>query len=387
MDRCGNGGQLAVAHLTGSISRLAGGPYESVRRAAQELARLGCRVTVAAPADRRSGEDAASWDPVKPVVLEAVQPRSFGYSTGWRRFLEAEAPDVVHVQGLWMAQGPVAFAWRRRTGRPYVVSPRGMLEPWALKYRGWKKSLALWAWERRVLDGAACLHATSEEEAAQFRVLGLKTPIAVIPNGVDVPPEGIADRDAAGDRVAAFLSRVHPKKGLPMLLHAWATVRPARWRLVIAGPDECGHEAELRRMASELGLESQLEFRGPVYGEAKWDFLRGADLFVLPTYSENFGIAVAEALASALPVITTKGAPWGSLETRRCGWWVDIGVPPLAWALSEATQCYDSELRQMGLRGRQFVSREYSWARIAAEFAAVYQWSLSGGPKPHCIAN
>ena len=170
-------------------------------------------------------------------------------------------------------------------------------------------------------------------------------------------------------------------------MHAWATVRPARWRLVISGPDECGHAVELRRIASELGLENEVEFRGPVYGEAKWDLLKGADLFVLPTYSEGFGIVVAEALASAVPVITTKGAPWSCLGDHGCGWWVDIGVPPLARALSEATQCSESELRQMGFRGRQFVSHEYSWARIAAELTTLYLWSLGIGPKPDCIAN
>jgi glycosyltransferase involved in cell wall biosynthesis len=386
MDSPGSGTSLKVAHLTASISRLQGGPYISVRRAAQELVRQGWRVTVAAPRDLREGEDAASWAPVKPVILESVPPRSFGYSTGWRKCLEAVAPDVVHVQGLWMAQGPVAHAWRKRTGRPYIVSPRGMLEPWALKYRAWKKKLVFFSWERRVLDGASCLHATSVAEAAQFRTLGLRPPIAVIPNGVDLPGKVRKDYDGAQERLAVFVSRLHPIKGLPMLLQAWAAVRPAGWRLLIAGPDECGHAAELRKLASDLGLEKQVEFRGPIYGEAKLELLSGADLFVLPTYSENFGISVAEALAIGLPVITTTGAPWSCLKSQNCGWWVDIGTEPLAQALSQATQCSDRELRQMGLRGREFVGREYSWTRIAAEFTSLYHWAL-GGQKPACMVN
>jgi glycosyltransferase involved in cell wall biosynthesis len=282
-----------------------------------------------------------------------------------------------------MAQGPVAYAWGRRTGRPYVVSPRGTLQPWALKYRGWKKRLVLWAWERRVLDGAACLHATSEEEAAQFRVLGLTPPITVIPNGMDVPRK--TDRDGAGDRVAAFLSRVHPIKGLPMLLHAWATVRPARWRLVIAGPDECGHTVELRRMASELGLGSQVEFRGPVYGDAKWDLLRGADLFVLPTYSENFGVAVAEALASGLPVITTTGTPWRTLVEEGCGWWVAPTPGDLAEALRMATSLSALERRRMGDRGRAVVQERFGWRGIAEEMLGVYWWAMRGGAQPGSV--
>jgi glycosyltransferase involved in cell wall biosynthesis len=253
-----------------------------------------------------------------------------------------------------------------------------MLEPWALEYHGWKKRLALWAWERRVLDGAACLHATSEEEAAQFRALGLKPPIAVIPNGVDVPTKGSADRDGAGDRVAVFLSRVHPKKGLPMLLHAWAAVRPAGWRLVIAGPDECGHEAELRRMASELGLENQVQFLGPVYGEAKWDLLRRADLFVLPTHSENFGIAVAEALASGLPAITTTSAPWRMLAEEGCGWWVAPSVEGLGDALGDALGASPERLRTMGSVGRKLVESRLGWGRIAGQIRDMYESAIRG---------
>jgi glycosyltransferase involved in cell wall biosynthesis len=187
------------------------------------------------------------------------------------------------------------------------------------------------------------------------------------------------------ERRALFLSRIHPKKGLLNLIEAWRQVRPRGWRLLIAGPDESNHLSSVQEAVRQAGLTATVTFVGPVYGQQKLDLFNSADLFILPTFSENFGIAVPEALASAVPVITTKGAPWGCLETHDCGWWVDIGVPPLARALSEATQCSESELRQMGLRGRQLVSREYSLARIGQQMQAVYQWVLGGGARPNCV--
>jgi len=261
-----------------------------------------------------------------------------------------------------------------------------MLEPWALSYRRWKKAPVWWLWERRVISSAAVLHATAETEAANIRRLGIKNPIAVIPNGVDIPDRG---RRGGGsgqpDRTVLFLSRIHPIKGLLNLVRAWALVRPAGWHLVIAGPDEGRHEQEVRRAVRQAGVEESVVFRGPVYGDAKWELLRSADVFVLPSYSENFGVAVAEALACGVPVITTQATPWNVLSQYQCGWWVPVGVEPLAGALREAIGMSDAERRAMGERGRRLVEEKFSWPKIAREMKEVYEWVLGGGPKPGCV--
>ncbi len=234
------------------------------------------------------------------------------------------------------------------------------------------------------MESAAVLHATADEEADNLRTLGLMNPIAVIPNGVDLPELHRMDgRD--GIRTALFLSRIHPVKGLLNLVRAWAVLKPSGWRVVVAGPDQGGHETKVKAAVREAHLEDQFEFLGPLYEEAKWHLYREADLFVLPTFSENFGIVIAEALAAGLPVITTRGAPWRELETCRCGWWINTGVEPLAVALKHAMKLSDRERAEMGLRGRRLMEEKYSWPRIAGEMIDVYKWVLGQGPKPACV--
>jgi glycosyltransferase involved in cell wall biosynthesis len=278
----------------------------------------------------------------------------------------------------------VTLGWALQTKKPYMVSPHGMLEPWAWRHNAWKKRPVWWAWEKRNVESAAVLQATAYEEAANLRALGLRNPIAIIPNGVDIPKLRPLPHQKEV-RTALFISRIHPKKGLLNLVKAWALLRPKDWRMVIAGPSEGGHEAEVKKAVIEAGLENQFEFPGPVYEGAKWDLYNQADLFVLPTYSENFGVVVAEALAAAVPVITTKGAPWHELIEYNCGWWVDVGIDHLVTALREAFALSDNERQEMGLRGRTLVQEKYSWPTIATEMASVYRWILGVEAKPDCI--
>ena len=172
-----------------------------------------------------------------------------------------------------------------------------------------------------------------------------------------------------------------------MLVEAWARVRPEGWKLRIVGPDEAGHQAEVERVANRTGITSVVEFVGKVSGSAKVTAYASADLFILPSYTENFGMAVAEALAHSLPVITTTGTPWSLLPERGCGWWVAPTVDHLADALTEATALDDEALRDMGSRGRELVSKEFSWQRAALKMKEAYQWVLGGNSKPDCFVS
>ncbi|APG25676.1 hypothetical protein A7E75_12135 [Syntrophotalea acetylenica] len=303
-----------------------------------------------------------------------------------------------------------------------------MLEPGALQFSRWKKQLAGWLWQNRDLQRSTCIHVTSPMEADNCRKYGLKNPIAVVPNGIDLdeyslkgslfPKDG---REAGKESVLTslktstiqkrkllFLSRIHPKKGLTYLLEAWAQLKPFHdeWQLVIAGNDDGGHEAALKRLASKLKLrwiesfnqstdnrnftsknntlesdinveEALIVFAGPLFGDEKVKAYQDADLFVLPTLSENFGMVVPEALACGTPVITTKGAPWHELTETESGWWIEVGTEPLRACLHEALAKSTVELNEMGLRGRKLVEDNYSIASVAKQMMQVYEWCLT----------
>jgi len=427
-----------VIHTSPPMGPSYGGPFQSVRKLAQAQMACGIDVAVRMPWSKEAGAHHADWDPVPSSISGKILLPMLGWSPEYARDLLSCEADILHTHGLWQHPSWAALAWKKRYKRPHVCSVRGMLEPWAWQHHAWKKRPVWWLWEKRNLQSADLLHATSDQEAQALRDRGLTAPIAIIPNGVDVPEEdvggdcdGRADRprsahlspagqnandhavssrprgesrtseaacpylhrtqtqptnlSSSAPRTALFLSRIHPKKGLPMLLEAWARVRPKGWQLHIAGPDEGGHRAELERQAVVLGLSDVVRFSGPVTGEAKTQAFRDSQLFILPTHSENFGIAVAEALAHGLPVITTHGAPWKLLESERCGWWVPVSVDGIADALDDATRCDPADLISMGDRGRQVAIDRFAWDRIARLFGESYQRLLGGGDWPSCF--
>jgi glycosyltransferase involved in cell wall biosynthesis len=237
------------------------------------------------------------------------------------------------------------------------------------------------------LDCAAALHATAPSEAQHLRELQLKPPIVCIANGIKPPPNSALierenklklQRSGTMPRTALFLSRFHPKKGLPMLVEAWKRICPQGWRMVAVGPDEGDHRNAVKRLVQQAGIGKCWEFHDAVQGECKWRLLASADLFILPTHSENFGNVVAESLIAGTPVITTTGAPWSGLLRHRCGWWVNPCIDSLSSALEEATALPSETLLAMGSRGKSWASREFAWPAIAARMAAVYEAILSG---------
>lgn len=258
-----------------------------------------------------------------------------------------------------------------------IVSPRGMLEPWALNHRRWKKRLAWILYQRQDLERASGLHATAQSEAENLRKLGLNAPIFVVPNGIQPPPDDYVElkpSTTGAPRIqrAVFLSRVHPKKGLPMLAEAWRRLRPHGWRMVVVGPDEDGHLAEVKALAVRLGIAQDWEFHPQAFGDEKWRRLAEADLMILPTYSENFGSVVPEALLVETPVITTTGAPWQGLQSQSCGWWTTPTIDGIEDALREAIKLSPQARREMGSRGRLWALREFAWPDLAKRMTQAY---------------
>ena len=289
-------------------------------------------------------------------------------------------PDLLHDNGIWLPHNHRLAALAADRGIARVVSTRGMLEPWAMNHKGLRKHFAWWLYQRRDLERARCHHTTAEAEATSVKRLGLGVPVCVVPNGVDVPEivrtAGSVNGGKAGGgkkKTALFLGRIYPVKGLPMLIEAWARVRPEGWLLQVVGPDEAGHRAEVEKAVSAAELGEVISFVGPLEGQAKTRAFFDADLFVLPTHSESFGMVVAEALAHGLSVLTTTGAPWPMLPERGCGWWVDPTVDGIADGLRQATALDSATLHAMGAKGRALVTAEFGWERVAKEFVSLYE--------------
>ncbi|THD77668.1 MAG: glycosyltransferase [Phenylobacterium sp.] len=357
--------------LAGTSLRAAyGGPAVSVASLAGALAKAGAEVGLWAP-DQSAPEAALTRD-------GAVRALAGGPEQALDDF---GAPDVIHDNGVWLPHNHALARLAAARATPRIVSTRGMLEPWALRHKRWKKSLAWRAYQRRDLRAARLHHATSEAEAENLRRMGLGVAVDMIANGVDLPapPAEAPRRGEAGVRTAMFLGRIYPVKGLPALIEAWARVRPAGWRLEIAGPDEAGHQAEVAHLAAKAGLGEVVSFVGPLEGRAKAAALNAADLLVLPSHSESFGMVVAEALAHGVPVLTTTAVPWPGLAQAGCGWRVEPTPDGLADGLRRALACDRATLRRMGARGRELVAADYGWDGVAARFLAAYARLAAGG--------
>jgi glycosyltransferase involved in cell wall biosynthesis len=379
---------MRILHVIAGLPPAGGGLSGLVPRLALETARLGHHVTIATVA--RDDEplfaaaDAAAAGGVRIVRFAPSAPRALFLSWDmWSGLPKlVQAADIVHVHSNWTFPVWWGSHCALRAGKPLVMSPHGCLDPVRLAHSAWKKRLA-GLFDRRCLRQASAIHATSDMERDWIeRYLGKGPWISVVPIGVELPAAAPAAAKPAGrTRQVLYLGRLHPLKGLELLIEAWGRVAAdGHWRLVVAGPDEQGTCVKLEAQARSLGL-TNVVFPGPLYGEEKRRALAEADLFVLPSRTENFGIAVAEALAAGLPVITTKATPWSEIEGS-CGWWVDVNVDAIAQALNTAMGLSDEERAAMGAKARNLVEHRYAWSLVGQTMTTIYDKTLDQSSQP-----
>ncbi len=380
---------IRVVHVVPGLRIADGGPNYSVPRLCRALAAEGAKVDLltvseAGPSSDTDGlfsERRFPWDFGRIPLLREIRA-----SSAMRQALRKGTAEwrIFHDHGLWLMPNIYVAHEARRGGRPLIVSPRGMLSPAALSISQLKKRAFWHLLQRAALARAAGFHATSEQEYRDIRAAGFDQPVAIIPNGVDFPEQSqIAMQRIGGPRTILYLGRIHPIKGLETLLKAWGKISASYpdWRLRVLGPGERDYVHLLKSIAATQEIP-RVSIESGVYGEEKSHALANASLFVLPSKSENFGVAVAEALASGIPVITTKGTPWNNVVSEGCGWWVDHSVDSIASAMSAALDIPDGNLKAMGQKGRLWTEREFSWIRVARDTVALYLWVAGAADCP-----
>lgn len=373
---------MKILHLLGSATDEASGPTYSVQSLAREQALQGCHTNLFSQ-NGKPFETSVNFEhctfPVAPGMQRIL------HSPQMNAAMRSMNVDIVHNHAMWMAQGLYGLSMRRRRkARALVTSPRGSLAPYAMRHSRWRKSL-MWPLQYRVLAGSDLLHATADHELEDIRRMGFRQPVALISNGVDLPAQlPVREKRMFGAaRTLLYLGRLHPLKGLDELLDAWARLSSNHpdWQLAIAGPSPVTGGYDLVDGIARRGLE-QVQIVGPLYGEDKSRAFREAELYVLPSRGENFGITIAEALAQGTPVVACHGAPWRVLEERGAGWWIPQGASSLVQCLDVVLAKPADELTEIGRRGLKLVTDEFTWPALANKMIAAYAYALERGDRP-----
>ena len=373
---------MKILQTISGLSAKSGGPSTCTRDLMEGFAMVGGSVDLLTmAADDNLGKGYVWLHEVKNDMRTPL-----GFSKNFREALRQSYHDVYHANALWSYINHVTCEVAREKGRPYIISPHGMLYPNALHRHYWKKWPMLKLWFEKDIREASALHVMCEEEMRHCRDFGYKGPIAIIPNPVAVPEEYASGNIIPKKKSIGYLGRLHPYKRPDALIRAWASVLDAvaDWELVIMGSGEPQYERSLVELASGLGLKN-VRFMGMVTGDEKYKELASLRALCCPSVSENFGMSVAEALLCHTPVICTKTAPWELLETEHCGWWCDNDEKTLAAKILEAIALDEATLREMGQRGHDATVALCSQESVANKMLSLYRWLVDGGERPEFV--
>jgi glycosyltransferase involved in cell wall biosynthesis len=418
---------MKVCFITASLSRNAGGLQHSVRGLARACAAMSHveKVQVLGVCDQHTDADIALWEPLSPQACPVLGPERFSYAPGLSVKLNELNPDILQLHGLWRYPSIVVAQWHRRTGKPYIVHPHGMLDPWAVRNSHWKKALAALFYEKGMLRKSACIRALCQSEAESIRKFGLRNPICIIPNGMESPeirnPKSAIQNPpwtglvAPGQKVMLYLGRIHPKKGLVNLLKAWTENQGREaWVLALAGWDEAGHEQELKQLATRLDLAwtdardrgatgraqtkkpkpeitsqsskpPSVVFLGPQFGNAKAACYSGCEAFILPSFSEGLPMVILEAWSHSKPVIMTPECNLPEGFSADAGIMISANPQGIRTGLNRLFSMDAMETSKMGHNGRRLTAEKFNWQIIGEQLNAVTYWVAYGGPRPECI--
>lgn len=374
---------MKVLTFITSISLKTGGPSRSVPMLVKGLAENGVDITLMTVRADDMNTHALEGTTAKLHVLDKFDASEV------EAYIKSEKFDIIQIQSMWDPRYHKVVKIAQKLNIPYLITPRGMLEPWSLSQKKWKKKLAMLLYQKSDLQKSACIFTTADMEALHVHDLGIHVPCSVIPNGIET--EGYPCRtsiDIVKKRVL-FLSRIHVKKGIELLIEAWKKLYPEYrdWKLVIVGNGEAEYIASLNALVEKAGLTSSVSIKDPVFGSAKLELYQSSSLFVLPSYSENFGMVIAEAMSCGVPALTTTNCPWEILNETNTGWCIDLSVENLEKTLREALTMEPVKLYEMGQRASKLVFDNFNYRNVAARTKELYEWILKCGKYPDFIKN
>ena len=373
---------MKILSFVSSLDLSSGGPSRSVPMLAKGLAELGVDITLMTIRSENMNTHALEGTTVKLKVLEPTFSRK-----EIAKYLADERFELIQIQSVWEMPYHKMILEARKQNIPYIVTPRGMLEPWSLSQKKWKKKLAWWLYQRNDVQKSACVFTTAKMEAEHVSNLGITTCKAVIPNGIETDAYPCKTSVEGVKKQVLFLSRVHVKKGIELLFEAWKRLHTdyADWQLLVIGNGEAEYIHSLENRVESLGLKDSIKILPPVFGEAKIKVYQESALFCLPSFSENFGMVIAEAMSCGTPVITTTNCPWEILNETDTGWCVDLSVDNLERALREAMGMDANALYDMGQRASKFIYDNFDYRSITRKTLRLYEWLLNSGEKPEFV--
>jgi glycosyltransferase involved in cell wall biosynthesis len=374
---------MKIIHYIPSIDHSSGGTTTYMRVLAKELGKL-IDLHIVTHLSKQ------------PVTIENAQVHYlsgsflclYSVKKQWQKLLKDIQPDIVHINCCWIPLCAYTQKWAQQLNYKTILTPHGMLEPWIMQRHHWTRKVpALCLYQKKAVQTADYIHTTVESEKMNLLKLGYNNKIAVIPYIIEM--NIVLKSSWKKTKIILYLSRIHPKKGIELLIDAVVEIKDAidGYKIIIAGEGDDSYIQSLKNRIQKQNVEIFFDFIGGVYNDEKWILFQQSDFFILPTYSENFGIVIAEALASGTPVITTKGAPWQELNTHHCGWWIDNDVDTIAKTLKEAIALSEEEYRQMGIRGRELMENNYSIEIVTAKMKQLYQWLImKQGERPEFVS-
>lgn len=325
-----------------------------------------------------------------PIKIIKHKPNFFFHKIGWSTEANcwfkknAKKFEIFHSNGLWMFPNVTPLKIAKKYQKKCVLSPRGTLNIEALKYSKIKKFFFYNLFQKNILKKVDLIHVTSKDELNDVRRFGLNQPVAIIPNGIDIPKIRYKKDDKIFKLI--YLGRIHPKKGLENVIQAWSLVENLfpNWNFEIAGLGEKKYEEKIRNLILDTRSKS-LRFVGPIYGEDKIKFLQTSDILIMPSFNENFGMVIAEALSNNTPVISGINTPWQKVIKMQCGWHIPNDTASIEKTFLKVFKMSKSNLIERGIRGRKWMEKDYSWKQVAKKMLLSYQWLISQKNKPKWI--